>query len=49
VLLASAEASKSMLAGDPMHNAGAWVRLLAAFDVIFLVASTFAFDYVIEV
>jgi heme exporter protein B len=49
VLLASAEASKAMLAGDPMHNAGAWVRLLAAFDAIFLVASTFAFDYVIEV
>jgi heme exporter protein B len=49
VLLASAEASKAMLAGDPMHDAGAWVRLLAAFDAIFLVASTFAFDYVIEV
>ncbi len=49
VLLASAEASSSLLAGDPMRDAGAWVRLLAAFDVIFVVASFLAFDYVIEV
>ena len=49
VLLASAEASSSFLAGDPMRDAGAWVRLLAAFDVIFVVASFLAFDYVIEV
>ncbi len=49
VLLAAAEASKAMLSGDPMNEAGAWVRLLAAFDVIFVVASVFAFDSVIEV
>jgi heme exporter protein B len=49
VLLASAEASSSLLAGNPMQDAGAWIKLLAAFDVIFLVASFFAFDYVIEV
>jgi heme exporter protein B len=49
VLLASAEASKSLLAGDPMNQAGAWVGLLSAFDVIFLVASLFAFESVIEV
>src|SRR5690606_28055714 len=49
VLLAAAEASSSMLAGDPMREVGAWVRLLVAFDVIFVVASVFAFEYVIEV
>ena len=49
VLLASAEASKAMLSGDPMSEAGAWVRLLSAFDVIFIVASVFAFEHVIEV
>lgn len=49
VLLAAAEASSSLLAGDPMRDAGAWIRLLAAFDVIFVVASFLAFDYVIEV
>jgi heme exporter protein B len=49
VLLASAEASTSLLAGNPMRDAGAWVQLLVAFDVIFVVASFLAFDYVIEV
>jgi len=49
VLLASAEATSSLLAGNPMQDAGAWVKLLATFDVIFVVASFFAFDHVIEV
>lgn len=49
VLLAASEASSSLLAGNPMQDAGAWVRLLAAFDVIFVVASFLAFDHVIEV
>jgi heme exporter protein B len=49
VLLAAAEASSAMLSGDPMSDAGAWIRLLAAFDVIFVVATVFAFEHVIEV
>lgn len=49
VLLSAAEASSSMLAGDPMSEAGAWIRLLVTFDVIFVVASVFAFEHVIEV
>ena len=49
VLLASSEATSALLAGNPMRDAGAWVKLLAAFDVIFLVASFLAFDHVIEV
>jgi hypothetical protein len=32
-----------------MRDAGAWVQLLVAFDVIFVVASFLAFDHVIEV
>lgn len=49
VLLAAVEASTSLLGGDPMREAGAWLRLLGAFDIIFLVASLLAFEYVIEV
>jgi heme exporter protein B len=49
VLLASVEASTSLLAGDPMREAGAWIRLLLAFDVIFVAASVAAFEHVIEV
>jgi heme exporter protein B len=48
VLLAAAQATKALLMGDLMNEAGAWIRLLAAFDVIFLVATHFAFGQVIE-
>jgi len=49
VLLAAMEASKALLAGDLMHEAGLWIRLLVAFDVIFVVATHLAFEHVIEV
>lgn len=49
VLLAAMEASKALLAGDLMHEAGLWIRLLVAFDVIFVVVTHLAFEHVIEV
>jgi heme exporter protein B len=49
VLLAAMEATKALLTGNVMGDAGAWARLLAAFDVIFLVATFLAFEFVIEV
>lgn len=49
VLIAAIEATKALLGGDVMGDAGAWARLLAAFDVIFVVASFLAFEFVIEV
>jgi heme exporter protein B len=49
VLLASAEATSALLAGDPLQDAGAWIRLLVIFDVIFVVAPFLVFDHVIEV
>lgn len=48
VLLAAATASKALLGADLMHEAGAWVRLLIAYDLIFLVATFLAFEHVIE-
>jgi heme exporter protein B len=49
VLLAAMEATKALLGGNVMGDAGAWARLLAAFDLIFLSATFLAFDSVIEV
>lgn len=49
VLLASMEATKALLGGNVMGDAGAWARLLAAFDVVFFVATFLAFESVIEV
>jgi heme exporter protein B len=48
VLLAATTASKALLGADLMHEAGAWIRLLAAYDLIFLIATFIAFEHVIE-
>ncbi len=48
VVVASVEATSAVLAGDPMGDAGSWMRLLAVFDAIFFVASVLAFEHVIE-
>jgi heme exporter protein B len=47
-LLAAMQASKALLAGDLLNEAGAWMRMLLAYDIIFLVATHFAFEHVIE-
>ena len=49
VLLAAIEATKALLGSNIMGDAGVWARLLAAFDVVFLVATFLAFEFVIEV
>jgi heme exporter protein B len=49
VLIAAVDATKALLGGNLMGDAGAWARLLAAFDIIFLVASFLAFEFIIEV
>lgn len=48
VLLAATTGSKAILAGDLMHESGAWIKLLAAYDVLFLLATMVAFEHVIE-
>ncbi len=48
VLLGATSACKALLGGDPMNEAGAWIRLLAAYDLIFLIATVIAFEHVIE-
>ncbi|MFN2563994.1 MAG: heme exporter protein CcmB [Gemmatimonadaceae bacterium] len=48
LLIAAAEATAALVAGDPMGDARTWAGVLAAFDVIFLVASVYAFEHVID-
>jgi heme exporter protein B len=49
VLLGAVQASDSLLHGDPMQEASAWIGMLVAYDVIFLTAALVTFEYVIEV
>ena len=48
VLLAATTASKAILGADLMHEAGAWIRLLIGYDMVFLIATFIAFEHVIE-
>jgi heme exporter protein B len=47
LLIAAAQATGALLDGDPMGDARTWVGVIAAFDVIFFVASLYAFEHVI--
>jgi len=48
VLVAAVEGTAALLAGDAMGDGSRWIRLLVAFDIIFLGASILAFGAVIE-
>ncbi len=48
LLLAATTSSRALLGADLMHEAGAWIRLLAAYDLVFLIATFLAFEHVID-
>jgi heme exporter protein B len=47
LLLAAVQGTSAFLDGDAMGYGGAWLRLLLAFDLIFLIVALWAFEYVI--
>lgn len=49
VLLGAVEASTSLMEGNVMRDAGAWIRMLLVYDVVFLAAALAVFEFVIEV
>ena len=48
LLLAAVKATAAALAGDPFGELGAWLQLLAAFDVIMVVAGVATYGYLLE-
>jgi heme exporter protein B len=48
LLLAAVQASRALMSGDVMSDAGAWIRPIVVFDVVFFVAAFLAFEHVIE-
>jgi heme exporter protein B len=48
LLVGAVQATGAILAGDPMDEAGTWIRLLIVFDIIFFIGALYAFEYVIE-
>ena len=48
VLLASVKATEAALAGEPLSAVAHWLKLLAAADVVYLVAGLLTFDALLE-
>lgn len=48
IVLASAQASTRLLADRPLAEAMPWLKILIAFDMVFVVACTLAFPYTLE-
>jgi heme exporter protein B len=48
IVLASAQASTRLLAGRPFDEVLPWLKILLAFDIVFVLACTVAFPHTIE-
>lgn len=48
VVMPAAQATAQLFAGRPVGEAWAWLRVLVAFDIIFLAACTLAFPFTLE-
>ena len=48
IVLASAQASTKLLAGRPLDDAMPWLKILMAFDIVFVAACTIAYSFTLE-
>ena len=48
IVMAAAGSTARLLAGRPVSEAWPWLRILIAFDLVFVVACTLAFPYTLE-
>jgi heme exporter protein B len=48
ILMSSAQIATRVLAGRPLSESWSWLKLLIAFDIVFVVACTLAFPFLLE-
>ncbi len=48
VIIAAAEATRAILAGDSFADYSRWIQLIAAFDIIFAVVSAATFEFIVN-
>jgi heme exporter protein B len=48
IVMAAGQSTQRLVAGRPMSESIAWIKMLVAFDLVFIVACTLAFPYTIE-
>ena len=48
IVMAAGQSTQRLIAGRPMSESIAWLKMLVAFDLVFIVACTLAYPYTIE-
>jgi heme exporter protein B len=48
IVMAAAQSSARLMAGRPMVEAWPWLRILVAYDIVFVTACTLAFPYTLD-
>jgi heme exporter protein B len=48
IVMAAAQATAKLLSGRPMVESSAWLKLLLAFDIVFVAACTLAYPFTVE-
>lgn len=48
IVMSAAQSSARLMAGRPMAEAWPWLRILVAFDIVFVTACTLAFPYTLD-
>jgi heme exporter protein B len=48
VVIPAAQATAKLLSGRPVGDAASWLKLLVAFDIVFVVACTLAYPFTLE-
>lgn len=48
IVMAAAQATAKLLSGRPVVEAAAWLKLLLAFDIVFVAACTLAYPFTVE-
>jgi heme exporter protein B len=48
IVIGASQATAKLLSGRPIVEAGAWIKLLLAFDIVFVVACALAYPFTVE-
>ncbi len=48
IVIAASQSTAKLLSGRPIAEAGAWIKLLLAFDIVFVAACTLTYPFTVE-
>jgi heme exporter protein B len=48
IVIAASQSTAKLLSGRPVAEAGAWLKLLVAFDIVFVAACTLAYPFTVD-